>query len=724
MSDVAPLKWLLQFDTASGSESVKALNARVESLDKSVVRLASAFDKTTKTADSAKKKIKEVGDASEKTAKSQNTLAAASRSAANSMDRFAKLIEKRMAATLDRMSESTKKVSGDLSKMGKAVTDATHKIEKLNKTAETGNVNGAGAGKGGGGGFLSKIGAFTTGLSGLVGVGLTAAYGLSKASEFMDNVVDAFSQKETSIRTYTTLLGDAKQAEIEYAKAGKLAQKTELTNEQVQNLQQRLMTSGLRGNKLDRALFNATDIVTMQPQNRREGEAQRIGDLFAKIQNQGFIQGGTLTRQAGRLVNASLIKEEIAKELGINNKQVDGALKDKKVSADAFFNSFQRASLRQLNTEKLGQFAVGASGSLAGLQSNQEEAFTNLLRSFDPTKMEGVNMFKDSIQYITDVFTDPDFQNVLKSIAEFGLRIKSLFNAFSGAFLRGFSMFYDKTVKFMEYLGIVSSDADDQSESWGNLESIMKAAGYVVSAVGIAAAIFVKAFEVLGDIFGWIKDKVRLAIASIRDFGAEISETFTDIFDRINSLVTGLVTIIQGALNFSVSDMKSGQKRLMQAFQEKAASQRETYYDKEVKAIAADAKAAADERAQKRAAGAAADKAAAAHKGNKGLTGGADFGGGGKKEKSGLSIGWNFGGSMASAYSVPVPQSKMLEYPAYSIPAARPQVSPMNPIIKVDKIEVIVPGSNLSATEVADAIYLKVSQGLGRLVRAPSAAVL
>ena len=49
-------------------------------------------------------------------------------------------------------------------------------------------------------------------------------------SKLDDIAVKAFGERTSTLRAYTTILGDAKQASSEYAKANELASKTELTD--------------------------------------------------------------------------------------------------------------------------------------------------------------------------------------------------------------------------------------------------------------------------------------------------------------------------------------------------------------------------------------------------------------------------------------------------------------------------------------------------------------
>ena len=62
---------------------------------------------------------------------------------------------------------------------------------------------------------------------------------------------------------------------------------------------------------------------------------------------------------------------------------VDKQMKSGSVTSEQGLLAIQRAIVAQLGTKKLGEYAVGSSGTVAGLQSNREEAFDNLLKSFD-----------------------------------------------------------------------------------------------------------------------------------------------------------------------------------------------------------------------------------------------------------------------------------------------------------------------------------------------------
>lgn len=344
-----------------------------------------------------------------------------------------------------------------------------------------------------------------------IGVTLSGvAYGIKKIYDGIESItqraVDAFSDRQSTLRAYTLLLGDANMAEKEYFKAAAISQKTELTQEQTVGVQNRLITAGFRGGQLDKALLNVADLVTMRPAHMRETSANQLSELYSKVRGQGYVQEGLINRTASRFVNGRLLREEIGAQMGVSTDQVGGLLKSKKVDADAFFNAMQSASLKQLGTKKTGEFAVGASGTLAALLSNQEEAVTNLFRSIDPDALPGVDLYKKSIieltsamSYSTDVGQDLKF--TLEEFASIGTGLRAAANEFISGFIETFAF------GFRNIMGILGGTEEDQRQSMKQLGEAFKGVGKVVGfLVSGPIALFMWSLRSLG---GWLSEAWR-----------------------------------------------------------------------------------------------------------------------------------------------------------------------------------------------------------------------
>lgn len=337
-----------------------------------------------------------------------------------------------------------------------------------------------------------------------------------------DSMVKVFSERESSLRTYTMLTGSLEEAKKQYFREAALAQKTELTQTDVRGFSSRLITAGFRDDALERARMNIADLVTMKPVHMRTASSNQLAELYSKVQGAGYVQEGLINRTASRFVQTKLIYDEIAKSLQIKPEGVRDALKKRQVTSDVFFDAFQKASMKQLNEKKLGEFATLSAGSLGGLLSNLDEAQENLLRTIDPSKIEGVDAYKKAIEHLTTTITagtksGDDLRYFLEDVADLGTNLKAIGLDTTSSFLESFGSEYRATMKELGMDSSVSKGAMSE------LDKMMKELGKGVGElVAPAVAKLVKGFydaipaiknftSFLGDLYDFISEVASVA---------------------------------------------------------------------------------------------------------------------------------------------------------------------------------------------------------------------
>lgn len=577
-----------------------------------------------------------------------------------------------------------------------------------------------------------------------IGVTLAGvAFGIKKIYDGIESItqraVDAFSDRQSTLRAYTLLLGDANMAEKEYFKAAAISQKTELTQEQTVGIQSRLITSGFRGANLDKALLNVADLVTMKPVHERELATNQLSDLYSKVRGNGYIQEGLINRTVSRFVNGRLLREELGSQMGVSTDKLPDLLRNKKVTADLFFNALQSASLRQLHTQKTGEFAVGASGTLSALLSNQEEAVTNLFRSIDPDALPGVDLYKQSIieltnamSYSTDVGKDLKF--TLEEFASIGTGLRAAANDFISGFIETFAF------GFRNVMGMLGGTADEQKQSMKQLGDTLKGVGkFVGFLVSGPIALFMWSLRSLG---GWLSEAIRglqnLSIAGM-NFVGEFLNIFEDLFLKITgffkgigSYAEGLFHIGKGLTSLNMSEVRTGKEMMANAnFEPEKAATVWKHLDYIAKPTTA------EETLKK---GGMTDgenlMPTDEHAMFGGGHGGGGKGGGGGGDGKGVLLKFDYskGGPRAASMfnlkeSISTLKNMMLSDSSlnYFIPRGieTSALSSLNrQVVNVGEINIHIDGASSSPSDIADEVYTKFSQQIGRLSRSPSLSVL
>lgn len=346
---------------------------------------------------------------------------------------------------------------------------------------------------------------------GTVVAGATAAgYALSKLDE---HATKAFGERTASIRTYTTILGDARQAQIEYAKANELASKTEFSTASAVAAQQKLIVAGFRGKDLDAALLATADVTAAAAPQDREVTSQRMGLALSQILAAGKLRG----QELNQLSEAGVSRRGVLEALG--GKDAEKRISSGGVGAQEGIAAVEKAILAQFNTQRLGQFATGAAGSLSGLLSNREEALDILLKSFDGETTPAVIRYKEALTEQTTALstsseTGRGMIMMLSDFAGITANVKTIWTDFSTSFVESFVDSYNESRKG-EQAFVAMTDG---------VKMLGRTLGQVGSVVGTIADGFESLMDTLEPVGAYLGQFIGAMGEVIGHFGNAISE--------------------------------------------------------------------------------------------------------------------------------------------------------------------------------------------------------
>lgn len=596
---------------------------------------------------------------------------------------------------------------------------------------------------------ISNINSMKSALSGLQSSGIGAASGLSRIASaagpvavavglavasvkatydvidgYTEKAVKGFSLRTTALRTYSTILGSTEQAQERFNKVSDLGLKTEFTREQLQKVDTRLTVGGFRGEAADKALLTVADLAASAPEEERGGLSNRIAAALTKLNQEGVLKTIRLN-QISQAVNVGLVKQEIAKSMGKKVGDVDDLIKNRKVSSSVAMAAIQNATLRHLGTSKLGEFSTGAAGGIGALLSNKEEAMQNLFLNIDPDTLPAYKMYKKSIEGVTESMnasteSGRNMKYVLESVSNLGMGFRAAGNKFMQSFIESFGK------SFRWAMGKLGGDADKTADSFEMLSKVFSAVGKVVGYVGAVAGAIVANYENAGNRLQFIYNTGRMAIATVKDVVETISNGFSGIGNGLKNIFTSLAVMWQGAMSLSPSKIKEGAAMMAQTSFSIPGGFVTTNRDRMRGTIAEEASVAKMIRDKERQEDAKKKKiqdAAAGKYSNGESTGG----GNGKSSKnSGIPIGFSYSGGVVdmSPYTMP---TSTLSVGAGSVPPAL-SVSPNSFLstspVHVENVAIYIQGSSSSPTEIANEIYTKLSQQVGRLNRSTDSQVM
>jgi tape measure domain-containing protein len=556
---------------------------------------------------------------------------------------------------------------------------------------------------------VSAFAAAATVALGAVVVGASAA-GMA-LSKLDDIAVKAFGERTSTLRAYTTILGDSKQAQIEYAKANDLASKTELTSASTLKAQQALIVAGFRGEDLTNALTASMDVTSAKQPEERGLTMDRMGRAFSQIYAAGKLRGQELNQLAEAGVSRRGVLEIIGKgDTGKAESMVSGG----QVSAQEGIAAVQQAILNSLGTKKLGEFATGAAGSMNGLLSNRSEALDILLKTFDGETTPAVIRYKEALADQTKALassssTGQDLVMMLSDFTSITANVKTMWTDFSSAFLDTFVETYN--------------EAREGSGAFISMTDGVKILGSTLGKVGTAVGNLADGFE------GFM-DTIQPLAAYLGQF-----------VEAMGSMLSHLGTAFQ---KFNEGEFSEASDEINEAFKSFASGFEEIEFDEEAAQARRDAITSRANRAanEQEATGDIAEKAVKTNWGKK--PEGNTKGGRGGKGLTGFDITDLMGGGTSSGYiggdgnAAPartiqdnISDAMRAAGQASSAPSARGasgasgsdmhgagSSSPTSVTIEAGAIVVSGVSDPMAAAE--EAVRL-LSQRIGRLTRAPGA---
>lgn len=566
---------------------------------------------------------------------------------------------------------------------------------------------------------FGNLGSMMSGMGGILsGVISVAVKAFQALDDFTDKAVSAFTTRNQTLRTYTTILGDATKAQERFNYVSALALNSEAERKQLQGVDTRLAVAGYRGQEANRALLTIADLVTVAPNEEKTVASQRLSKAFGDIKGKGYLQQEELNQFEG-LLSQRYVKEEVAKELGVSLSKVDDKLRKREITSDVGIRAIEKASLRQLNTSKAGEFATSGSGDIGTMLSNQKEALQNALLAIDPDTLASYDAYKKSIQGVTDALnetteTGKNVKYVLEYLSDLGMSVRTFFNEFVTGFIDSFAKNFRETFEtFKQTFGQTKDDINSVSV-------VAKGLGTALGYLGKTAAYIAGYFSIAGRAIDYEVRKWQELKAWAADTWEYIKDKTMDIWDGLKELFGGLYDMVSGIIHLSLDEIQRGLDRLSGAnyssrtagkdYEENMNRLKWTRAAEDVSKMAQAFAKSQDKQKKDAAAAMQAEKDKAA------------------KSKNGVSGEFvnfdNFQGGVLKdlnlymqsfGFKPNLPGGKSLPY----VPG--PQKLPtIKPIIQIDKFEQNITGDGASPKEIAQEAYTLFTQEIGRrIVRSP-----
>jgi tape measure domain-containing protein len=402
--------------------------------------------------------------------------------------------------SLGRLREENGRFASDATKAALAAQQGYVQLDK-SIGASTGALRAFGVATG------TAFAAVTIGFEAIKSGATAAAAALA---DLDGKAVKAFGERTATIRAYTTILGDARQAHIEYSRANELASKTELTSASTLKAQQALIVAGFRGADLTNALTASMDVAATKQPEERDLTMERMGRAFSQILAAGKLRGQELNQLAEAGVNRGQVLELLGKG---NSAAGEKAMSGGQVTAQKGIEAVQQAILQTLGTQKLGQFATGASGSLAGVLSNREEALDILLKSFEGETLPALEEYKNRLTEQTTLLstsseTGKGLVMMLSDFASITTNVKAIWTDFSTGFLQTFVSSYNAARENSGAFVAVT----------GGLRALGQTLGQVGGMVGTLANGFERMLGAISPIATWLSNFLSKTGKALSEF--------------------------------------------------------------------------------------------------------------------------------------------------------------------------------------------------------------
>lgn len=419
---------------------------------------------------------------------------------------------KKSTKTFDLFDEAMKKNAKGHRELADHQSNLTTKTTQLSTKLSEGAVSF---------GFFASAGAAAFNL---IKSGIESAAGA--LTDFDAHATKAFGERTSTLRAYTTILGDATQAQVEYGKANQLAAMTEMTSASTLKAQQSLIVAGFRGGDLDKALTASMDVTATKQPEERTLTMERMGRALSQIMAAGKLRGQELNQLAEAGVNRGQILEILGKgDAAKGEKSISAGDIKAKEGIEAVYKSI----LQTLGTQKLGQFATGASGSMAGELSNREEALDILLKSFDGETLPAVKRYTQSLHEQNGMLsassdTGKGMVMMLSDFASVTANVKTEWTDFATAFMTSFTEAFN-----------AERAADG---AFTPMTDGVKELGATLGKVGTAVGVLTRGFEGLLDALqpiGKFLSKIGEAVGAAGDDSEDSS--FQGAFNRFANVI-------------------------------------------------------------------------------------------------------------------------------------------------------------------------------------------
>ena len=356
---------------------------------------------------------------------------------------------------------------------------------------------------------------------------------LEMLDEFGNKAVEAFTERSGTLRTWTALLGDAKQATEEFGRTQRLALRTPFLSSNIEQAKTQLMGQDIRneggqaGGTLDKTLLALTDLASRH--HDRNQALQRGTYAVDEILSQGYLSA---MRARQLSIDLMLPQRKMAEALNMTPEEFHHALKKKTITNERFLPMLHRAAMLHTKESALGETSTAGAGGLGTLLTNQQEQVKNLLKTFDSELLPGVRRYKQALQDQGDayslssksgnelVLTFQDFANTSTSL-------KASWTEFVTGFTSSFAESYNEA---MRVLGVDQGGLDGLSDS-------ARALGTALGKVGTVVATLNRVLDHLSLFVGGAAYWIEYFGGVIKTFGELIAKLWTESVQQFSFAV-------------------------------------------------------------------------------------------------------------------------------------------------------------------------------------------
>lgn len=281
------------------------------------------------------------------------------------------------------------------------------------------------------GSVLSGVGSvlMTVGAAAIAAAGAIAGVGASAAR----SAVEIAGFQESTFVAMTTMLGSRDAANNEFDSALRIARLTPFDTRNVVSLRRQLLGAGFRnGAERDVMTGVLADLSALNPEDSTV--MQRLGLAVGQIRGAGRLRG----QELNQLLQAGLSREQLFSALGSNlgmretgpalNRRLQAQMEAGRITDSMTFAAMARATQRQTNTTRSGQFSASQSTTIPGLLSTLGSAIPELLLGRDSNggrlfESEGMKSLKNFLQQVIELLsatsgTGQRLQKIMRNVID------------------------------------------------------------------------------------------------------------------------------------------------------------------------------------------------------------------------------------------------------------------------------------------------------------------